>query len=144
MTTVEIELEQETDGRWIAEVPALPGVLAYGSTPDDARIKVESLANQVLTDHPGHPGNTRPNRAWCSVTEWQDSRRARRLLNTLRRTGWQVKARAECYRVLAHEERPDFVFAFRYATEIGPRMTARVQRHTGLRREHFLIAWMVR
>jgi predicted RNase H-like HicB family nuclease len=32
-----VEIEQEVDGRWIAEVVALPGVLAYGATRDDAR-----------------------------------------------------------------------------------------------------------
>ena len=34
--TLTIELEQETDGRWLAEVPQLPGVLVYGDTPDKA------------------------------------------------------------------------------------------------------------
>lgn len=31
-----IECEEETDGRWIAEIPQLPGILSYGKTPDDA------------------------------------------------------------------------------------------------------------
>ncbi len=39
-----IETERETDGRWIAEVIELPGVLAYGETQDQARIKVQALA----------------------------------------------------------------------------------------------------
>lgn len=39
-----IEYEQEVDGRWLAEVPQLPGVMCYGSTPDEAMIKVEALA----------------------------------------------------------------------------------------------------
>ena len=45
-----IELEQETDGRWIAEVPELPGVLAYGSTQDEAIAHVEALALRVVAD----------------------------------------------------------------------------------------------
>ena len=45
-----LELEQEVDGRWIAEVLELPGVLAYGFTPDDAIAKVKSLAERVLAD----------------------------------------------------------------------------------------------
>ena len=45
-----IELEQETDGRWIAEVIALPGVMAYGKTPEEARAKVQALALRVLAD----------------------------------------------------------------------------------------------
>ncbi len=45
-----IELEQEDDGRWIAEIPALPGVMAYGATQDEARAKVEALARRTLAD----------------------------------------------------------------------------------------------
>ena len=39
-----VELEQEEDGRWIAEVVDLPGVLAYGETPEEAKAKVQALA----------------------------------------------------------------------------------------------------
>ena len=45
-----IEIEQETDGRWIAEVPAIPGVLVYGATRDEAILKVKSLALRVLAE----------------------------------------------------------------------------------------------
>lgn len=45
-----IETEQETDGRWIAEVPELPGVLAYGASQDEAMAKAEVLALRVLAD----------------------------------------------------------------------------------------------
>jgi predicted RNase H-like HicB family nuclease len=45
-----IEHEREYDGRWIAEVPQLPGVLAYGSTPDEATVKAEALALRVLAE----------------------------------------------------------------------------------------------
>jgi predicted RNase H-like HicB family nuclease len=45
-----IELEQEADGRWVAEIVALPGVLAYGMTPTDATAKVQALALRVLAD----------------------------------------------------------------------------------------------
>jgi predicted RNase H-like HicB family nuclease len=45
-----IELEQETDERWIAEVTDLPGVLVYGSTRDDALSKAKALALQVIAD----------------------------------------------------------------------------------------------
>ena len=47
---VSIEYEQEEDGRWLAEVPQLPGVLAYGATPDEAMAKVEALALRVLAE----------------------------------------------------------------------------------------------
>lgn len=45
-----IECEREIDGRWIAEVPQLPGVLAYGKSSDDALAKAEVLALRVLAD----------------------------------------------------------------------------------------------
>lgn len=45
-----IDLEREEDGRWLAEVAALPGVLAYGATPDDAKAKVKALALRVIAD----------------------------------------------------------------------------------------------
>ncbi len=42
-----IEYEQEADGRWLAEVPQLPGVLAYGDSANDALAKAEVLALRV-------------------------------------------------------------------------------------------------
>ncbi|MGH9438730.1 MAG: type II toxin-antitoxin system HicB family antitoxin [Terriglobia bacterium] len=45
-----IELDQETDGRFIAEVPDLPGVMAYGQTREEAISKVEAIALRTLAD----------------------------------------------------------------------------------------------
>ena len=45
-----VEIEREDDGRWIAEVPALPGVLVYGATEEEARAKAEALALRVIAD----------------------------------------------------------------------------------------------
>jgi predicted RNase H-like HicB family nuclease len=45
-----IEIERETDGRWIAEIPALPGALAYGVSRDEAVDKVKALALQALAE----------------------------------------------------------------------------------------------
>jgi len=45
-----IELEQETDGRWIAEVQELPGVICYGANREDALAKAEALALRVVAD----------------------------------------------------------------------------------------------
>jgi predicted RNase H-like HicB family nuclease len=45
-----IELEQEEDGRWIGEVPTLPGVMAYGLTRAEALAAVQALALRVLAD----------------------------------------------------------------------------------------------
>ncbi len=38
--TFKVELDQEEDGRWIAEITELPGVMVYGESPDDAKAKV--------------------------------------------------------------------------------------------------------
>lgn len=48
--TLSVQIEQETDGRWLAEVPDLPGVMAYGTTPDEARARVQALALRVVAD----------------------------------------------------------------------------------------------
>ncbi|HZL25763.1 MAG TPA: type II toxin-antitoxin system HicB family antitoxin [Acidobacteriaceae bacterium] len=45
-----IEFERENDGRWIAEIPQLPGVMVYGATRDEAQSRVEALALRVLAD----------------------------------------------------------------------------------------------
>jgi predicted RNase H-like HicB family nuclease len=49
-----VEVEQEDDGRWLAEVPELPGVLAYGRTRDDAVSRAQALALRVLADRLDH------------------------------------------------------------------------------------------
>lgn len=54
-----IELEQEDDGRWIAEVLDLPGVLAYGRSREEAVAHVQALALRVLADRLEH-GESEP------------------------------------------------------------------------------------
>jgi predicted RNase H-like HicB family nuclease len=49
-----IELDREEDGRWIAEVPELPGVLVYGTTEAEARGKAMALALHVIADRLEH------------------------------------------------------------------------------------------
>lgn len=49
-----IEVEQEEDGRWIAEVPELPGVLAYGNSREEAVGHAQALALRVLADRLDH------------------------------------------------------------------------------------------
>ncbi len=46
----EIVFDREDDGRWIAEIESLPGVLAYGATQLEAQSKVEALALRVVAD----------------------------------------------------------------------------------------------
>lgn len=45
-----LQVEQEDDGRWLAEVPELPGVLAYGASSDEATVRAETLALRVIAD----------------------------------------------------------------------------------------------
>ena len=54
MVTLTIELEREDDGRWLAEVPALSGVLRYGSDRDEALPRVQAFALRVLADRLDH------------------------------------------------------------------------------------------
>jgi predicted RNase H-like HicB family nuclease len=49
-----VEIEKEEDGRWIAEVIGLPGVLVYGQTSDEAITQVQALALRVLADRLEH------------------------------------------------------------------------------------------
>jgi predicted RNase H-like HicB family nuclease len=48
--TFKVETEQETDGRWIAEIAQIPGALAYGVTRDEAIARVEALGLRVLAE----------------------------------------------------------------------------------------------
>jgi predicted RNase H-like HicB family nuclease len=52
--TFTVEYEQEEDGRWLAEVLQLPGVLAYGQTHEEAIAKAQALALRVLADRLEH------------------------------------------------------------------------------------------
>jgi predicted RNase H-like HicB family nuclease len=62
----DIECEREDDGRWLAEVPQLAGVLAYGATRDDAMAKAQVLALRVLAERLEH-GESRPQSLSFSV-----------------------------------------------------------------------------
>ena len=48
---IDVDFDLEEDGRWIAAVESLPGVLAYGSTREEADAKVEALAQDVIEDY---------------------------------------------------------------------------------------------
>lgn len=54
MMAFTVECEREDDGRWLAEMVELPGVLAYGNSCDDAVTKAEALALRVLADRAEH------------------------------------------------------------------------------------------
>jgi predicted RNase H-like HicB family nuclease len=54
MSDFTVDVERETDGRWIGEVPELPGVLVYGDNRDEAVAKAKALAFRVLADRLEH------------------------------------------------------------------------------------------
>jgi predicted RNA binding protein YcfA (HicA-like mRNA interferase family) len=59
--------------------------------------------------------------------------KAKRVLAALLRIGWSIKRQSGSHRVLERADYPDYVFAFHNSDEIGPRMMARIARHTGLK-----------
>jgi predicted RNA binding protein YcfA (HicA-like mRNA interferase family) len=65
------------------------------------------------------------------MSQWP-STKARRVLKALQRIGWTVKRQRGSHRILSRPGWPDYVFAFHDREEIGPRMLARIARHTGL------------
>lgn len=68
------------------------------------------------------------------MSAWPSSR-GREVLSALLRLGWRVKRTKGSHHTLAHPSRPDYRFAFGDASEIGPRMLARIAKHTGLKPE---------
>ena len=69
------------------------------------------------------------------MTAWP-STRARQVLAALERLGWKTKRQSGSHRTLERPGWPDFVFAFHDREEIGPRMLARIAKHTGLKPEN--------
>ena len=65
------------------------------------------------------------------MSDWPTTK-ARRVLATLKRIGWTVKRQKGSHQTLARDGRPDYVWAFHDGVEIGPRMLARIAKHTGL------------
>ena len=68
------------------------------------------------------------------MSRWPAAK-ANRVLAALLRIGWQVKRQSGSHRTLSREGWSDYAFAFHEREEIGPKMLARIARHTGLRRE---------
>jgi predicted RNA binding protein YcfA (HicA-like mRNA interferase family) len=66
------------------------------------------------------------------VSQWP-SAKAKRVLAALLRIGWQIKRQTGSHKVLSRAGYPDVVFAFHDGEEIGPKMLARLAKHTGLK-----------
>jgi predicted RNA binding protein YcfA (HicA-like mRNA interferase family) len=65
------------------------------------------------------------------MSQWP-STKSKRLLAALQRSGWILKRQTGSHKTLSKPGSPDFVFAFHDSDEIGPKMLARIARHTGL------------
>jgi predicted RNA binding protein YcfA (HicA-like mRNA interferase family) len=68
------------------------------------------------------------------MSNWPSSK-ANRVLSALHSIGWRLKRQSGSHKTLSREGWPDFVFAFHEREEIGPRMLARIAKHTGLKQE---------
>ena len=68
------------------------------------------------------------------MSQWP-STKAKRTLVVLVKIGWKLKRQSGSHRTLSRPGWPDFVFAFHDDEEIGPRMLARISKHTGLKPE---------
>jgi len=66
------------------------------------------------------------------MSHWP-SAKTKRVLAALHRIGWQTKRQSGSHKTLSRDGWPDFVFAFHDGDEIGPRMLARIAKHTGLK-----------
>ena len=68
------------------------------------------------------------------MTQWP-SAKTRRVYAALLAVGWQLKRQSGSHRTLSRPGYPDFVFAFHDGEEIGPKMLARIAKHTGIKPE---------
>ncbi len=107
---IELEFEREDDGRWIAEAPAWPGVMAYGASREDAakrvkpwlcglsrtKLKMENFCRLLIL----FPLQELSMSQWPSV-------KARRLLAALIRIGWVEKRQSGSHRTLTRPGWPD-------------------------------------
>ena len=132
-----VEMEQEEDGRWLAEITDLPGVLAVRpkravcpapcAGPCVARSGGEDRERRTRY-HPGFDSHLL--RAFVSV--WSAAK-AKRVLAALLSIGWRIKRQSGSHKTLEHDRFPDCVFPFHDSEEIGPKMLARIAKRTGLR-----------
>lgn len=68
------------------------------------------------------------------MSQWS-SAKAKRVLAALLRLGWKIKRESSSHKILSRPGDPDVVFAFHDKDEIGPKMLARIAKHTGLKPE---------
>ena len=84
---MKIEVEVESDGRWVAEVPAVPGAMAYGASRAEAVSKVEALVLRVLADRAENDEDVLA----CSGIFWDSREESTRIIETIDSGCEQVK-----------------------------------------------------
>ncbi|MEP6704523.1 MAG: type II toxin-antitoxin system HicB family antitoxin [Acidobacteriota bacterium] len=104
--------QQEDDGRWIADVPSLKGVIVYGADRDEAITKVKQLALNVIEDRIEH-GESLPAHTGKKAFRIYENKfyalEPGRLLQALLRSGWTIKREKAEFKILECRGRPDFV-----------------------------------
>ena len=138
-----LEVVPEADGRFLAELPGLPGAMAYGSTRDEAVANVHELALRILAEQRSRsdlavaaqrllPPPT-PRGSWSPT-------KARRVLRALTRIGWWVRRSREAELVLAWSGWSDVLWPFTDDEMLGPAALARIARRTSLTPEDVIEA----
>ena len=84
---MKIEVEVESDGRWVAEVPAVPGAMAYGASRAEAVSKVEALVLRVLADRAENDEYVLA----CAGIFWDSREESTRIIETIDSGCEQVK-----------------------------------------------------
>lgn len=130
-----LEVVPEADGRFLAELPGLPGAMAYGNTRDEAVSNVHALALRILAEQRARsdlavaaqrllpPASSRG--TWAPT-------RARRVLRALTRIGWWVRRSREAELVLAWSGWSDVLWPFSDDEVLGPAALSRIARRTSL------------
>ena len=126
--------QREDDGRWIADVPSLSGVIVYGANRDEAITRVKELALDVIEDRiehreslPVHTGK----KSFTIVESKFNALEPGRLLKALLRSGWTVKREKAGFKVLERSGHPDFVFAFEDNEELRVRILDWIIKQSG-------------
>ena len=97
-----IETEQETDGRWIAEVMEIPGGLKYGIDREDAVRHAEALALRIIAERTeaGEQLTAPLEIKFCRRMSIWPSIKAKQVLAALHRLGWEIERSSGSHRIL--------------------------------------------
>ena len=133
----ELECEREEDGRWLAEVPQLPGVLAYGATAEEAMSKAEVLAcaSLPIASSTARVAST-PLRSASPLREPVALDESSHFLRRCSTSGGRSRDSPGHIALSGAKVGRISSSHFMSEEEIGPKMLARIVKHTGLRPEN--------